>query len=223
MAKILDKFFNRIIEVDLILSEKEKKSVFNAPVFEATIEEDLEHEKIDVVMEQADRNDILTNKYPVICLKIPDEENEGKYNYMFFKADVYNEDSNGIQYCLWLGEIDNETKSINKLELTFVWDGDEAKAVFEEQTFAFSSLSEVLTFSDGHAPSTSGNLSVRTHSWTTEQASKIDPNKPLFIAYDYDADSTADVPITVVNYDNSQIVYIDYGRGATSTRVKIIQ
>lgn len=136
MAKILDKFFNRIIEGDLLeLSEKEKKLAQYAPVFNATIEEDLQHETIEVVMEEADRNDILTNKYPVICLKVPDEENEGEYNYMFFKADVYNEHSEGIQYCLWLGELNNDKNAISKLELSFVWDGDEAKTVFAEQEF----------------------------------------------------------------------------------------
>lgn len=96
-------------------------------------------------------------------------------------------------------------------------------AGIEEGDIQAGGLSVVLTFSDGHSPSTSGSFSVRTHSWTSAQLELVDITKPLFVAYDYEDDNTADIPIAVINYDDTQLVYLDYGRGTTSTRVKIIQ
>lgn len=96
------------------------------PIYDASLEE--KDGKIVVNMAQEDRNDIYANKYPIIGIRIVDEEEETNVLYFKLRQDFITNEV--LAYDLW--DSDSEENTIAHLDLIFLWDGDEAKVQFDD-------------------------------------------------------------------------------------------
>ena len=95
----------------------------SAPIFDAEITE--ESEKITVIMDSEDRENIYSHKYSVIGIHVIDEEENDVV--LYFKIRIQSDEADAIVYDNW----DGSDGIISQMELTFMWDGDDVKVIFE--------------------------------------------------------------------------------------------
>ena len=112
----------------------------STPIFDVDITE--ESGKIVVSMSEEDKNDIYNHKYPIIGIHVIDEEESSIV--LYFKLRIQSDEANAIVYDNW----DGGDGEVSQLELTFVWDGDDTKVLFETHDYSIGGDLEFATNND---------------------------------------------------------------------------